>query len=629
MMDALDSRLTLTVEPRRLPQGAECVPGGVHFRVWAPQRNTVEVVIERGPTVPLSPEGNGYFSVRVNGAGPGSRYGYRLDRETGPFPDPASRYQPEGPHGPSEVVDPTAFPWSDAGWHGIPRHDLVVYEMHIGTFTPEGTWAAALAHLPRLRELGITMLEVMPVADFPGRFGWGYDGVNAFAPTRLYGAPDDMRRFVDRAHALGLGVTLDAVYNHAGPDGNYLKCYAPAYFTDRYENEWGEAINFDGTDCGPVREFFIANARYWIEEFHLDGLRLDATQQIFDRSTPSIVTEIASAVRQAANGRETFVVGENEPQDTRLLRPESEGGSGLDALWNDDLHHSALVALTGRREAYYTDYPGTAQEFVSAAKWGFLYAGQHYRWQGKRRGRAMFDLSPARLVSFLQNHDQLANSARGWRLDRLTSPGKLRAMTAYLLLIPAIPMLFQGQEFAASAPFHYFADHAPPLAEAVRKGRADFLSQFPSIARTPLKTSLPDPGTEDTFRACQLDHGEWVRHAPWVELHRDLLALRRTDPTFAHADERRPEGAVLGPDCFVLRFFGETGLQDRLLFVNLGTDLRFGPAPEPLLGAPTEEGWKLLWASEDPLYGGLGLGPVERREEWHIPGNAAVVLAPA
>lgn len=628
MMDALDSRLTLTVDPRRLPQGAECGPGGVHFRVWVPERSVVEVVIERGPTVPLAPEGNGYFSTRVTGIGPGSRYGYRLDREDGPFPDPASRFQPEGPHGPSEVIDPASFPWSDHGWPGVPRREIVVYEMHIGTFTPEGTWAAALAHLPRLRDLGITMLEVMPVADFPGRFGWGYDGVNVFAPTRLYGTPDDMRRFVDRAHGLGLGVILDVVYNHAGPDGNYLKCYAPAYFTDRYENEWGEAINFDGTASRPVRDFFIANARCWIDEFHLDGLRLDATQQIFDRSTPSIVTEVVRAVRQAAGNRETFVVGENEPQDSRLLRPESEGGAGLDALWNDDVHHSALVALTGRREAYYTDYPGTPQEFVSASKWGFLYAGQHYRWQGKRRGRAMFDLSPARLVAFLQNHDQLANSARGWRLDRLTSPGRLRAMTAYLLLIPAIPMLFQGQEFAASTPFHYFADHVPALAEAVRKGRADFLSQFPSIARTSLKAALPDPGAEDTFRACQLDHGEWVRHAPWVELHRDLLALRRTDPTFAQSGERRPDGAVLGPECFVLRFFGESALEDRLVFVNLGTDLRLGPAPEPLLGAPTDEGWKLLWASEDPLYGGFGLGPVERRDEWHIPGNAAVVLAP-
>jgi maltooligosyltrehalose trehalohydrolase len=624
-MIAMDARLDTPMIARRYPQGAECGPGGVHFRVWAPDRDRVDAVLEGGSPVPLESEGDGHFSGWVAGAGAGTLYRYRLDGTDGPFPDPISRFQPDGPHGPSRVVDPAAFAWTDVAWRGVPRSRTVLYELHVGTFTPEGTWAAAMEHLPRLAGLGVTAIEMMPVAEFSGRFGWGYDGVDFFAPTRLYGEPDDLRRFVDRAHALGLAVILDVVYNHAGPDGNYLKAYAAAYFTDRYENEWGEAVNFDGPDSGPVRAFVLANARYWIEEFHLDGLRLDAIQQIFDRSSPGIVAEIARTVRAAAGGRETFVVGENEPQDTGLLR----GDGALDALWNDDFHHSARVALTGRREAYYTDYPGQPQEFVSAAKWGFLFAGQTSSWQGKRRGRAMFDLSPARLVCFLENHDQLANSARGWRLDRLAAPSRLRAMTAYLLLIPAIPMLFQGQEFAASAPFHYFADHETALAEAVRRGRAEFLAQFPSIARTSLKADLPDPADEETFRACRLDHREWTAHAPWVALHRDLLALRRDDPAFAGAGERRPDGAVLGPACFVLRFFaGEPG-GDRLLFVNLGADLTLAPAPEPLLAAPTARGWRTLWASEDPRYGGLGLGPVERRSDWLVPGGSAIVLAPA
>src|SRR5262249_47564714 len=285
------------------------------------------------------------------------------------LPDPASRYQPEGPHGPSQIVDPTAFRWTDKAWPGVELAGQVIYEMHIGTFTREGTWRAAQAEFPELKAAGITVIEVMPVAEFAGTFGWGYDGVDLFAPTRLYGEPDDFRRFVDAAHSVGLAVILDVVYNHIGPDGNYLKQFSPAYFTDRYKNEWGEALNFDGDDAGPVREFFVANAGYWIEEFHLDGLRLDATQQIFDRSPDHILAAIGRRVRAAAGGRTTLVVAENEAQHVKLARPAEQGGYGLDMLWNDDYHHSALAALTGHNEAYYGDFQGTSQELLSAAKW--------------------------------------------------------------------------------------------------------------------------------------------------------------------------------------------------------------------------------------------------------------------
>src|SRR5579862_920120 len=344
---------------RRLPVGAEVQPGGgVHFRVWAPAAREVSVEREGAAATPLHPEGNGYFSLLVPELDGGARYRFRLDNAETALPDPASRYQPDGPHGASQVVDPGRFAWTDGDWPGPSVQSLVIYEMHVGTFTPEGSWDAAARHLPALAHAGITVIEMMPLADFPGRFGWGYDGVDLFAPTRLYGQPDDLRRFVDRAHALGLAVILDVVYNHLGPDGNYLASFAPAYFTDRYANEWGGAINFDGADAAPVREFFVANAGYWIDEYHFDGLRLDATQQIFDASDDPILGAIERRVRLAAGARRTFICAENEAQTTQMVRPRESGGFGLDALWNDDFHHSALVAVTGRSEAYYSDYFG-------------------------------------------------------------------------------------------------------------------------------------------------------------------------------------------------------------------------------------------------------------------------------
>ncbi|MBP2226829.1 maltooligosyltrehalose trehalohydrolase [Azospirillum agricola] len=637
---------------RRRPVGVEILPcGTVHARVWAPKAGRVDLVVEPdGHAVALTGEGDGYFSGPVAGLAVGGLYRFRLDGGEQDadrlHPDPASRFQPDGPHGPSRLVDPEAFAWSDGGWPGRSIAGQVVYEMHIGTFTPEGTWDAARRELPALAELGVTVLELMPVADFPGRFGWGYDGVNLFAPTRLYGDPDAMRRFVDTAHGLGLAVILDVVYNHLGPDGNYLTCFADAYFSDRYENEWGEAINFDGPDSGPVREFFLANAAFWIDEYHLDGLRLDATQQIFDSGTPHILTGIARAVREAAGGRATILVAENEPQHATMVRPAERGGHGLDALWNDDFHHSAMVALTGRSEAYYSDYRGTPQEIVSAVKHGFLYQGQWYSWQRQRRGMPAFGLPRPVFVTFLQNHDQIANSGRGLRLHALTAPGRLRAMTALLLLGPGTPMLFQGQEFAASAPFLYFADHKAELAVLVAKGRAEFLSQFPSLADPAMRAELAAPHAGDSFRRCTLDHGERDAHAEVWALHRDLLRLRREDAVFATQGEGGVDGAVLGEEAFVLRFFGNEG-DDRLLLVNLGRDLTLRVLPEPLLAPPLGRRWSPLWSSEDPRYGGCGVAPLEDAAGpgaglpgagpgigsgeggWRLPGHAALVLAPA
>jgi maltooligosyltrehalose trehalohydrolase len=614
--------------------GAEVQPaGGVHFRVWAPRRERVEVVLEGGIaassgatplTHELESEGEGYFSGLVLAAGAGTLYRYRLDGAEA-FPDPASRFQPEGPHGPSQVVDPESFRWSDGEWRGVRLEGQVVYEMHVGTFTREGSWDAAARELEELAALGITVLEIMPVAEFPGRFGWGYDGVDLFAPTRLYGMPDDFRRFVDRAHAAGLAVVLDVVYNHLGPDGAYLKQFSDDYFTDRYENEWGEPINFDGKNGGPVREFFVANAGYWIDEFHIDGLRLDATQQIFDASPVHVLEEITRRVRETAHGRATLLIAENEPQHVRLVRPAEQGGYGMDALWNDDLHHTAIVALTGRNEAYYSDYLGAPQEIVSAVKWGYLYQGQRYRWQQKRRGTPTFGVPPAAFVNYIQNHDQVANSGFGTRVHRLTSPGRYRAVTALLLLAPGTPMLFQGQEFAASSPFLYFADHAPELAAAVRKGRTEFVGQFRSVATPEVQQRLPAPHDPDTFQRSKLDLGERASHAEVYALHRDLLRLRREEPVFRAQRPGGVDGAVLGPEAFVLRFFAEDGA-DRLLVVNLGRDLHLDPAPEPLLAPPEGERWETLWSSEHPRYGGAGTPPLETEEGWRIPGHAAVVL---
>ena len=617
---------SLPAPARRLPVGAEVQPsGGVHFRVWASAAHEAAVEIDGGSRLELTAEPDGYFSGVAADARAGTRYSFRLDRGESALPDPASRFQPDGPHGPSEVVDPADFRWADQDWRGVAQERLVLYEMHVGTFTAEGTWAAAMEHLPALAELGITCIEMMPIADFPGRFGWGYDGVDLFAPTRLYGGPDDLRRFVNRAHALGIAVILDVVYNHIGPDGNYLKSFAPAYFTDRYANEWGDALNFDGGDAGPAREFFIANAGYWIDEYHFDGLRLDATQQIFDDSDEHLIAAIARWVREAAGGRrETFITAENEGQKSRLVRPADQGGYGIESIWNDDFHHSALVALTGQREAYYSDYQGRASEFVALAKHGFLYQGQRSAWQKQSRGTPALDIPGTHFVVYLQNHDQIANSGAGLRGSYLSSPASWRAMTAYFLLMPGIPLLFQGQEFSASTPFLYFADHNEELNRAVKKGRAEFLLQFPSLTPPEVQARFADPGDPETFRRCVLDHGERERNKEALALHRDLIAMRRDDPVFNGG--YRIDGATLGDDAWVIRYFGgDRG--DRLLIVNLGRDQRLDTVPEPLLAPVEGHGWDLLWSSDTPSYGGVGIPVPLADGVWYIAGHAALVLA--
>ncbi|MHB8998302.1 MAG: malto-oligosyltrehalose trehalohydrolase, partial [Thermoanaerobaculia bacterium] len=609
---------------RRLPIGAEVVEGGVHFRVWASGQRIASVVVD-GRNYALEPDAEGYASRLVPGAGAGSRYGYLFDDDEKIYPDPASRFQPEGPHELSAVVDPTTFEWGDGDWAGVPDAAPVIYELHVGTFTAEGTWSAATRELRRLAELGITIIEVMPVADFPGRFGWGYDGVSLFAPTRLYGAPDDFRRFVDEAHANGIAVILDVVYNHFGPSGNYIRKFVPHFFTDRYENEWGDAIGFDGPLSAPVREFYVANAAYWIEEFHLDGLRLDATQMIFDASPEHIIAAVARRVRDVARGRRTFIVAENEPQDVRLVSDPSRGGYGIDALWNDDWHHAAIVALTGRAEAYYSDYRGTPQELISSARWGFLYQGQWYRWQKQHRGSLALDLPASRFLTGLENHDQVANSVRGDRLAKRVAPAALRAMTTFLLLGPQTPMLFQGQEFGSSRPFVYFADHEPELAEKVAAGRAAFLEQFPSLASAGNDTALPAPHDPAAFEQSKLDRAELESNVEWIALHRDLIRLRQSDPVYAAQRNDLVYGAVFSDSAFLLRWLAG-GTDDRLLIVNLGNDLDYSPCPEPLLVPPAGCRWELEFSSESVEYGGGGTPSFAAGREWRIPARTALAF---
>jgi maltooligosyltrehalose trehalohydrolase len=591
---------------RRWSIGPELTNAGVQFRVWAPSRTRVAVAID-GREHALAAEDDGYFAGVVRDAKAGTRYRFKLDDDRDTYPDPASRFQPDGPHGDSVVVDP-AYEWTDAQWRGVALEDAVIAEVHIGTFTAEGTFAAAAERLSQLRDVGINVIELMPVNEFPGTFGWGYDGVDLYAPTRLYGTPADFRALVDAAHAQQIAVVLDVVYNHLGPDGCYLTKYSPDYFTDKYDNEWGAAVNFE---VHGSRTFFAENAAYWIAEYHLDGLRIDATQSMFDESEPHILRAIADAVHEAAGERHVLLVAENEPQQTRIIDEY-----GLGAMWNDDFHHSARVAATGRSEAYYSDYRGRAQELVAMAQHGFLYQGQRYRWQNKRRGSPSFHLPPERLVCYLQNHDQIANSARGERLHALISPSRMRAMTALLLLQPQTPMLFQGQEFAASAPFLYFADHEPELAKKVREGRHEFVAQFPSVAT--MQELLAAPEDRATFEACKLDWSERERNAHVVALHRDLIALRRELP-------REIRAAVLTDDALVIRWTAAP----HLLVLNLGRDLAFDPAPEPLLAPPAGcARWEIAWSSEWPQYGGSGTPELDTEDGWKVPGGCAVLLRP-
>src|SRR5213593_2165191 len=621
---------------RRYPIGAELVgENQTHFRVWAPKARELDVVVEHGQNSkrtfhPLSPDPGGYFSGALD-VGVDTRYWFRVNTGEKFCPEPASRFQPEGAHGPSCIIDPGQFQWTDSQWPGPAATGLkgqIIYEMHIATFTKEGTLRAATEQLAELARIGITVVEMMPIADFPGKFGWGYDGVNLFAPSHLYGTPDDLRAFIDAAHSLGVAVILDVVYNHFGPDGNYLGVFSDDYLVREKENEWGNAINFDGPNSGAVREFFITNGRYWIHEFHFDGFRFDALHAIRDPSSEYIIGAVGHAARQAAGSRSIILIAENDLQEAKMVRPRSEGGDDLDGLWNDDFHHSAVVALTNRDKAYFADYLGTPQEFISAAKQGFLYQGQALSWQKALRGTPTFGISPEVFVSFIENHDQIANTGPGERLRFQTSPGRYRAMTALFLLGPWTPLLFQGEEFGASSPFLFFADIGDSsVRDAIRRGRAEWLAPFLSVTEEEARRRLPAPDYPDVFARCKLDFSEREKNRELYELHVDLLKLRREDSRFQQQIRGGIDGAVLGPANFVLRYFSKEN-DDRLLVVNFGKSQVLEPAPEPLLAPASGCRWETLWTSDSPRYGGTGSAAVATQEQWVLPAECAVALQP-
>jgi maltooligosyltrehalose trehalohydrolase len=525
--------------------------------VWAPTKQRVDVVLARavcGAQIhALSRAGDGTFRGFVAGVRAGDCYRYRVDGAAS-FPDPASRFQPLGVHGVSMVVDPDGFAWNDGDWRGIDAEQMVLYELHVGTFTPAGSFAGVSARLPYLRDLGVTAVELMPVADFPGARNWGYDGAALFAPARCYGHPDDLRRLVDAAHRLGLGVVLDVVYNHLGPDGAYLQAFSPYYLSKRHRTPWGGAVNLDGAHSEMVRAFFIENALHWVHEYHVDGLRLDATHALIDRSPRHFLAELTARVRAAVPRRHVVLMAEDHRNLARLLQPEAAGGWGMNAVWADDFHHQLRRALAGDRQGYYRDFTGSTADLATTVRRGWFYCGQHSAHAGGRRGTDPKGVLPRRFVMCLDNHDQVGNRAFGERLHQEIDPAAYRAASVLLLCAPETPLLFMGQEWAASTPFLFFTDHEPKLGRLVTEGRRREFRAFSAFADPRVRARIPDPQARATFVASRLNWSEFARmpHAATRRLYGALIGLRRTEPLLREAHWTGFTAAAAGRDALVL-----------------------------------------------------------------------------
>ncbi len=501
------------------------------FEVWAPRAQRVDLVLA-DRRIEMAPEGGGWFAIEAD-AQPGDDYRFALDGGD-PLPDPRSPWQPEGPQGASRVVDHDSFLWQDEHWKGLQLPGAVIYELHVGTFTPDGTFDAAIDRLPHLLELGVTAIELLPVAEFSGRHGWGYDGVDLFAPHHAYGGPDGLKRFVDACHAQGLGVIMDVVYNHLGPSGNYLGQFGP-YFTDRYATPWGEAVNFDGAGSSAVRAFFIENALMWLDDYHCDGLRLDAVHAILDSSALHILEEIAIAVEKLSNhlGRQLFLVAESDLNDPRIVQRREAGGYGMDAQWSDDFHHALHALVTGETNGYYSDF-GDVEHLAVALEQAFVYGGQYSAFRDRVHGRPPVGIPGKRFLAYIQNHDQIGNRARGDRLSALVPPELLKVASALVFTSPFVPMLFQGEEWGATTPFLYFTDHPDPeLGRAVSEGRK---TEFESFGWDP--ASIPDPQDPNTYERSKLDwqEAEVSPHAELLEWHRELIRLRKRFPELSDCD---------------------------------------------------------------------------------------------
>lgn len=579
-----------------MPFGAEVLlDGQVRFRLWAPKAKRIDLCLRNDSEnlLPLRRDDSGWFELVTDRAQPGTRYKYQVDGEI-KVPDPASRFQPEDVHGPSEVIDASAFKWSDDAWRGRPWEEAATYELHVGTFTPEGTFAAVEKRLDYLVDLGVTAFELMPVSDFPGRRNWGYDGVLPFAPDSSYGHPDDLKRLVQAAHAKGLMIFLDVVYNHFGPEGNYLRVYAPQFFTDRHHTPWGDGMNFDGPDSRAVRDFFINNVLYWLTEFHFDGLRFDAAHAIVDDSDPDILTEIAQTVRSMQPERQVHLVLENDHNRVRyLLRDEHNHPRLYDAQWNDDIHHALHVILTREKDGYYSDYADCpAQHLARCLAEGFDFQGQPSAYRdGERRGETSRGLPPSAFVSFLQNHDQIGNRAFGERMILLAEPQAIRAEMAVLLLSPQPPLIFMGEEIGADTPFLFFCDFGPDLAKAVTEGRRNEFSRFARFRDAAIRERIPDPAAESTFLASKINWKSLSEssHQDWFEFYRMLLHIRR--------EKVVPMVSTIRAESATAQALGQGAVRaDWVSIHGGGLSLIANLGPQPVSGLSGDDG-KLIWST--------------------------------
>lgn len=593
-----------------MPFGAECRDdGSTRFRLWAPAAKRVEVSIGEKNTViqiPLEPCADGWFELSTDAAKAGTRYSFGINGEQ-LVPDPASRFQPGDVHKPSEVIDPNAFDWRDDNWRGRPWEEAVLYELHVGTFTPSGVFAGVRERIDYLRDLGITAIELMPVSDFPGKRNWGYDGVFPFAPDSTYGRPEDLKELIQHAHSRGIMVVLDVVYNHFGPEGNYLNSYAPQFFTDRHKTPWGNGINFDGPDSRVVRDFFVNNALYWLTEYHFDGLRLDAVHAISDDSSPGILTELAAAVRSALDpDRQVHLILENDRNQSHYLQRAK--GSCLPktytAQWDDDVHHTLHVLTTGERDGYYVDYADhPLNQLGRCLAEGFAYQGEKSTLRkGEVRGEPTAGVPLAAFITFLQNHDQIGNRAFGERITKLAEPNAVRAATAILILAPSPPMLFMGEEFGAETPFLFFCDFEKDLAAAVTEGRRSEFAQFARFSDPGERESIPDPNAPSTFEASRLNWSalDQSRHQDWLSFYRQLLILRRE-----HITSRLSGACRLIAD---YKIHGDHGLTVTWRFPDhAALTLIANLGPTPLRDTGSAPG-AILYASEGVNAGALKQG---------------------
>jgi maltooligosyltrehalose trehalohydrolase len=544
-----------------MPFGAEvCDDGAVLFRLWAPKASHVSLVLESARELEMS-RADSCFELQTPEARPGSRYQFRIDHDQ-LVPDPASRFQPQGVHQGSEVIDPFGFEWSDDRWRGRPWDEAVIYELHVGAFTPEGTFAAAEKQLDYLADLGVTAVELMPLSSFPGRRNWGYDGVLPFAPAAVYGRPEDLKRLINAAHARNLMIMLDVVYNHFGPEGNYLWLYAPQFFTERHKTAWGPAINFDSVGRRAVRDFFIHNALYWLQEYHFDGLRLDAVHAISDDSEPQFLLELAEQVRHHLPAdRQIHLVLENENNAAQYLERDQRGGARLyTAQWNDDIHHALHVLTTGETDGYYSDYAEQpAWQLARCLAEGFAYQGDVSAYRaGQTRGEHSRQLPPGCFISFLQNHDQIGNRALGERITELAEPAIVRVALACILLAPSPPLMFMGEEFGAGTPFLFFCDFGPDLASKVREGRRAEFARFAQFNSPQAQARIPDPNSEQTFLSSKLEWAslEQPQHREWLQYYRTLLGLRHEHivPRIENIASGEARFQVLGQGAILVRW---------------------------------------------------------------------------